>query len=66
MVNDQMPVSVQLVLSVIAFDIDVIAGVVLAAFLGDGKKDGIVVYLGTKLVIPLLDEQDTGFGAGVA
>ena len=65
MVNDQVAVFVQLVLPVAVFDIDIITGVVLAAFFADRKEDGVVINFGTKFVVPFLHKQNTGFGAGV-
>ena len=67
---DQMSTIVQFVLSAFVKDINVVTGVVLAAFLAHGKENRIVILLGAegalpRIVVPFLQEQHAGFGAGV-
>ena len=56
---------VKFVLTVAIFDIDVVAGVVLAAFFRYGKKNWVVIDFGAKLVVPFLHKQHAGFCSGM-
>lgn len=64
-VDNQVSVFVQLIPSVLVFEVNIIAGVVFAAFFAYGKEDGIVIHFGAKFIVPFLHEQHAGFGAGV-
>ena len=51
-------------------EVDFFAGVVLGGFLHRGEEDGVVVHFwaegaGFGVIVPFLDEEDGGFGAGV-
>ena len=65
MVNNQVAVFIQLVLTAAVFYIDIIAGIILAAFLTHRKQDRVVIDSWTEIIVLLLHKQDAGFGSGM-
>ena len=64
-VDNQVSVFVQLVLSGSILEVNIIAASVFAAFFAHGKEDGVVIHFGAKFIVPFLHEQHAGFGAGM-
>jgi len=65
MVNDEMAVLVEFILSVAVLDINIITGVVLAAFFNDREENRVIINFGTLFVVTFLNKQNTRFSARV-
>ena len=64
-VNDQVAVFIELVGAVAVFEIDIIAGSVLAAIFADSKEDGVIFFFRAEFLIPFLHKQNTSLGASM-